>query len=330
MKRFFHTDDVRPDLADEVLSRISELYPEEDTSALEAGHVAAMVTVAAEAVAAAQAADTVAARSAAPSPAMTVVASPRRPSLLAGMAAHKWVSAAALSLSILVAFGGAAYAGVLPSPLQRATSDLAETLGVQVPRVSILDDGTRLDEKAVSGEGSDAATAGGGCSDAGAGGGAGGGAGAKTGASVNSVNTTDATAGGGTASSAASATVGIPGATSVAATSVAAAGADKGASATKRRANSSASGSAGTSAGSSAASSTASATKKKASKPKKKAKKAKKPKKPKKKTVQVAPVARDDSGDDGKHAVKRRNTKRQKSELLDSGVGGSKETSGTT
>jgi hypothetical protein len=46
---------------------------------------------------------------------------------------HRGTAVAAFSIVALLAFGGAAYAGVLPAPIQRAVSDVARQVGVAVP-----------------------------------------------------------------------------------------------------------------------------------------------------------------------------------------------------
>jgi hypothetical protein len=56
------------------------------------------------------------------------------------LAAHKWASAAALSLMGLLAFGGAAYAGVLPTPVQDATSELVQQVGIEIPKTHRVDE----------------------------------------------------------------------------------------------------------------------------------------------------------------------------------------------
>jgi hypothetical protein len=106
-------------------SAIEDVYPEESTSALEERHVAAMMGTARAMDASVEANKLVADAAA---------ASRARSRLLTQFASHRWSAVASIALLLVfLAFGGAAYAGVLPDPIQQATSDLAARIGVHVP-----------------------------------------------------------------------------------------------------------------------------------------------------------------------------------------------------
>ena len=102
-------------------------HPEEPTAAFEAAHVAAMLDAARDVAGNGSAALPGADVRRVPSPRTAWAAAYGR------LAAHKWVSAAALCLMGVLAFGGAAHAGVLPAPIQRATADFARQVGITVP-----------------------------------------------------------------------------------------------------------------------------------------------------------------------------------------------------
>jgi hypothetical protein len=87
-----------------------------ETSQLEAAHVSAMLA----------AAQTMPAEA----PAASV---PARVSWVAAIRTHKWLTAATVSLAALLAYGGAAYAGVLPVPIQAETATLARDVGITLP-----------------------------------------------------------------------------------------------------------------------------------------------------------------------------------------------------
>jgi hypothetical protein len=105
-------------------SAIEDVYPEGPTSALEERHVAAMMGTARAMEASVEANQLIA---------EAASASRARSRLLTRFAAHGWSSVAAIALLLVFAYGGAAYAGVLPDPIQQATSDLAARIGVHVP-----------------------------------------------------------------------------------------------------------------------------------------------------------------------------------------------------
>jgi hypothetical protein len=106
-------------------SAIEDVYPEESTSALEERHVAAMMGTARAMDASVEANKLIA---------EAASASRARSRLLTQFASHRWSSVASIALLLVfLAFGGAAYAGVLPDPIQQATSDLAARIGIHVP-----------------------------------------------------------------------------------------------------------------------------------------------------------------------------------------------------
>jgi hypothetical protein len=106
-------------------SAIDDAYPEEPTSALEERHVAAMMGTARAMEASVEANKLIA---------EAASASRARSRLIARFASHGWSSVAGVALLLVfLTFGGAAYAGVLPDPIQQATSDLAARIGVHVP-----------------------------------------------------------------------------------------------------------------------------------------------------------------------------------------------------
>jgi hypothetical protein len=52
-----------------------------------------------------------------------------------------WAKAAALAAALLMAFGGVAYAGILPAPLQHAVAVAALTIGIELPDPGNVDQG---------------------------------------------------------------------------------------------------------------------------------------------------------------------------------------------
>jgi hypothetical protein len=140
MKRFSDTDDADferllrqrsaendaspHDAVTGFFSAIDDAYPEEPTSALEERHVAAMMGTARAMEASVEANKLIA---------EAASASKARSRLIARFAAHGWSSVAGIALLLVFAYGGAAYAGVLPDPIQQATSDLAARIGVHIP-----------------------------------------------------------------------------------------------------------------------------------------------------------------------------------------------------
>jgi hypothetical protein len=106
-------------------SAIEDVCPEESTSALEERHVAAMMGTARAMEASVEANKLIS---------EAASASRARSRFIARFASHGWSSVAGIALLLVfLAFGGAAYAGVLPDPIQQATSDLAGRIGVHVP-----------------------------------------------------------------------------------------------------------------------------------------------------------------------------------------------------
>jgi hypothetical protein len=141
MKRFSDTDDADferllrqrsaendaspHDAVTGFFSAIEDIYPEESTSALEERHVGVMMGTASAMDASVEANKLIA---------EAASASRERSRLIARFASHGWSSVAGIALLLVfLAFGGAAYAGVLPDPIQQATSDLAARIGVHVP-----------------------------------------------------------------------------------------------------------------------------------------------------------------------------------------------------
>ena len=134
MRRFSNTDYARierlfdglvsaDDDADlgqvaQFLRDLDRAYPEEQTGALEASHLPAMIEAARLSAGHSQSD-------------ISPAAGFRRP-------AFKNVSAhgraiAAFALAALLAFGGAAYAGVLPAPLQHAVATAVQAVGIDLP-----------------------------------------------------------------------------------------------------------------------------------------------------------------------------------------------------
>jgi uncharacterized membrane protein YgcG len=105
-------------------SAIEDIYPEEPTSALEERHVGAMMGTARAMEASVEANQLIA---------EAASASRARSRFIARFASHGWSSVAGIALLLVFAYGGAAYAGVLPDPIQQATSDLVARIGVHVP-----------------------------------------------------------------------------------------------------------------------------------------------------------------------------------------------------
>lgn len=113
------------------LHEVECAYPEQATATHEEAHVAAMLETAklvAENNATAAVLD------------QTSAFTWRRGRAFAfkNLAAHKWATAAVLSAICLLAFGGAAYAGVLPAPIQEATSALVRQAGISIPKANSL------------------------------------------------------------------------------------------------------------------------------------------------------------------------------------------------
>jgi hypothetical protein len=99
------------------LQDVDSAFAETPTAEFETAHVAAMLAAASS-----------------PEPSAMLQARRGHAFAFKNLAAHKWASATALSLMGLLAFGGAAYAGVLPTPVQDATSDLVQHVGIKVPK----------------------------------------------------------------------------------------------------------------------------------------------------------------------------------------------------
>ena len=111
----------------EFLQDLRSAYPEESTTALEAAHLGAML----------EAAQLLAEKHA---PAEQSLESAlawqqwlARALSFRGLAAHKWAAAGALSVLGVMAFGGAAYAGLLPAPIQSAASAFVGQVGITIP-----------------------------------------------------------------------------------------------------------------------------------------------------------------------------------------------------
>jgi hypothetical protein len=112
----------------EFLADLGSVYPDEPTAPYEAMHVASMleaVSVLAENGGATEVSATTG-REVRP-------ARQGRAPVFARLGAHKWASATALSVAALLAFSGAAHAGVLPAPIQRATADFVRQVGITIP-----------------------------------------------------------------------------------------------------------------------------------------------------------------------------------------------------
>jgi hypothetical protein len=130
MKRFPNTDDARIERlfdgrvpADDAdlgpvagfLAEVDRALPEQQTGALEASHVTAMIEAAG------------------------IVEVDRRPGV-SGLGrpapktvfARRWAIATAAAAALL-AFSGAAYAGVLPAPLQHAVATAVQAVGIELP-----------------------------------------------------------------------------------------------------------------------------------------------------------------------------------------------------
>ncbi len=114
------------------LQDLGSVFPEEPTGDLESAHVAAMVEEA-------RLADEGIPSSAGAAIGRKASSTPRsrggwfapRPGTTTG--ARRFTSVTALAMAGLLAFGGAAYAGVLPEPIQRAVSDAARSVGIAIP-----------------------------------------------------------------------------------------------------------------------------------------------------------------------------------------------------
>ena len=121
-------EDGRLDGVAQLLQGVGRAYPEESTAALEATHVAAMLETAKFLAENGESAEK------SLDPALAFQARSGHIFAFKNLAAHKWASAAVLSGAGLLAFGGAAYAGVLPAPVQEATSDLVQQVGISIPK----------------------------------------------------------------------------------------------------------------------------------------------------------------------------------------------------
>jgi hypothetical protein len=120
-------EDSRLDDVAQFLSDLDSSCSEESTAALEATHVSAMI----------EAAHLLAENPPAALPLGSALAArgKRHPAFaLKSLAAHKWATAAVLSAVGMLAFGGAAYAGVLPEQIQDTTSVVVERVGIKIPK----------------------------------------------------------------------------------------------------------------------------------------------------------------------------------------------------
>ncbi len=100
------------------LGDLDRLVPEQSTAALEVAHLAAIM---AESQTLREVADDT------PSP---VTPARSATSVFATLMAPRWAKVASISLAALLAFGGTAYAGVLPAPLQNAVSAMFRPIGI--------------------------------------------------------------------------------------------------------------------------------------------------------------------------------------------------------
>ena len=121
-------EDSRLDGVAQFVAELNSAFAEEPTAALEASHIAAMLD---EAHFAGANRD--------PAPASTDLAAGgtgRKPVFaIQALAAHKWAAAAIVACLGLLAFGGAAYAGALPEPVQEATASIVQHVGIHIPRM---------------------------------------------------------------------------------------------------------------------------------------------------------------------------------------------------
>jgi len=121
-------EDGRLDGVARFVAELDSAFAEEPTTVLEASHIAAMLDEAHFAGAS---------RDLAPAPADVAASSTGRKPVFAiqALAAHKWATAAIVACLGLLAFGGAAYAGALPEPVQEVTASIVQQVGIHIPKM---------------------------------------------------------------------------------------------------------------------------------------------------------------------------------------------------
>ena len=122
-------EDSRLEGVAQFLRALDSEHPEQPTAALEATHVAAMLAAAQDV------AENSEATAGAPASRQSKWSAA---AVFGNMGAHRWATAATASVIAVLALGGAAYAGALPAPLQRATASFVHQVGITVPSPPVV------------------------------------------------------------------------------------------------------------------------------------------------------------------------------------------------
>ena len=126
--------DTRLEGVAQFLDQLDRAIPEESTAPLETSHVAAMLATSQLLAELGDAAERPTAESKlSADPASDLKERNGAGVFFANLALHKWAAIVVVSLSGLLAFGAAAYAGVLPVPIERAVTAAARQVGITVP-----------------------------------------------------------------------------------------------------------------------------------------------------------------------------------------------------